>query len=69
VRRVRHSEPGTTALMSESTYEQDVPGDPHFAGGGGPEPDLDQAAEDRPTPSPGGGVDLKSEDLPEPDGE
>jgi hypothetical protein len=52
--------------MSESTYEQGVPGDPHFAGGGGPEPDLDQPAEDRPTPSPGGGIDLKSEDLPEP---
>jgi hypothetical protein len=64
--------------MSESTYPRGerMPGDPQVTGGGGHEPDPDQAraggvgAQDEqqgsPAPDAGAGFDLKSSELPDP---
>jgi hypothetical protein len=64
--------------MSESTYQKDqrTPGDPQITGGGGHEPDPEDAAgtggvgghaDRQGSPGPDGGtpLDLKSGDLPD----
>ena len=55
--------------MGDSTNEKDQH-NPQIIRGGGTKPDPSQRADDRPPapePAGGGGVDLKTEALPEPD--